>query len=73
MKQHSIPEPKGRTTDDEGGAVERRLEANVAEIVIVVEVVIHGPVHLGEILLDLVRGDAGSPPTWGSRASASPA
>lgn len=44
-----------------GAAVEWQLEADVAEIVIVVEVVIHGPIHLGEILPDLVHGDAGSP------------
>ena len=60
MKQHSIPEPKGRTTDDEGGAVERRLEVDVAEVIIILEVVIHGSVRLGKILLDLAYGRASS-------------
>ena len=60
MKQHNIPEPKGRTTDDEGEAVERRLEVDVAEVIIVLEVVIHGSVHLGKILLDLAYGRASS-------------
>ena len=60
MKQHSIPEPKGRTTDDEGGAVERLLEVDVAEVIIVLEVVIHSPIHLGEILPDLAYARASS-------------
>jgi len=38
-------------------AVERRLEA---EVVIVIEVVIHGPVRFGEILLDLACARASS-------------
>jgi hypothetical protein len=57
-KQRSIPE--GWSAADEGAPVEGRLEANVAEVVVVVQVVIHGPVHLGEILLDLVHGNARS-------------
>ena len=35
-----------RTAADEGAAVEGRLEADVAEVVVVVEVEIHRPVHL---------------------------
>ena len=44
----------------EGASVERRLEADVAQVVVVVEVLIHGSVHLGEILLDLACAQASS-------------
>jgi hypothetical protein len=59
-----------RTAADEGAAVEGRLEADVAEVVVVVEVVIHRPVHLGEILLHLRHGDTGSTPRLGLGDSA---
>jgi len=58
--RHILPEPEGRTTDAEGASVERRLEADVAQVVVIVEVIIHCPVRLGEILLDLACARASS-------------
>lgn len=57
--------PESCAAANEGAAVERRLEAGVAEFVVVVVVVVHRPVHLREIALDLLHGDAGSPSRLG--------
>ena len=50
---------------NEGAAVEGRLEAGVAEFVVVVVVVVHRLVHLREIVLDLLHGDASSASSLG--------